>query len=93
VSSREYVRRIRFCPRTSHAAECEPDCAAAVRPHRRSTWSREDVISTLRESMTRAFRHIVETSERERVTLRDAAYMIGIGSVAEASRLKGVGVT
>jgi hypothetical protein len=27
--------------------------------------------------------------ERERVTLRDAAYMIGVGRVAEASRLRG----
>jgi glutamate dehydrogenase/leucine dehydrogenase len=35
------------------------------------------------------FRQIVETSERERVSLRDAAYMIGIGRVAEASRLRG----
>ena len=52
-------------------------------------WSREDVIATLGESMKRAFRQIVETSERERVTLRDAAYMIGVGRVAEASRLRG----
>jgi hypothetical protein len=52
-------------------------------------WSREGVISTLGESMKRSFRHIVETSERERVTLRDAAYMIGVGRVAEASRLRG----
>ena len=52
-------------------------------------WSREDVITTLVESMKRAFRQIVETSERDRVTLRDAAYMIGVGRVAEASRLRG----
>ena len=52
-------------------------------------WSHDDVISTLDESMMRAFRQIVETSERERVTLRDAAYMIGVGRVAEAIRLRG----
>ena len=52
-------------------------------------WSREDVMSTLGESMKRAFRQIVKTSERERLSLRDAAYMIGIGRVAEASRLRG----
>ena len=52
-------------------------------------WSREEVISTLDESMRKAFRRIVETSERERVTFRDAAYMIGVGRVAEASRLRG----
>jgi glutamate dehydrogenase len=52
-------------------------------------WSREDVLSRVDESMARAFRQIVETSERERVTLRDAAYVIGVGRVAEASRLRG----
>lgn len=52
-------------------------------------WSREDVMSTLGETLTRAFRKVVETSERERVTFRDAAYMIGVGRVAEASRLRG----
>ena len=45
--------------------------------------------ATLGESTKRAFRQIVETSERERVTLRDAAYMIGVERVAEASRLRG----
>ncbi len=43
----------------------------------------------LSESMTGAFQQIVEASERERVSLRDAAYMIGIGRVAEASRPRG----
>jgi glutamate dehydrogenase len=52
-------------------------------------WPREDVLSKLGESMHRAFRQIVETSEREAVSLRDAAYMIGVGRVAEASRLRG----
>jgi glutamate dehydrogenase/leucine dehydrogenase len=46
-------------------------------------------MSTLGETLTRAFRKVVETSERERVTFRDAAYMIGVGRVAEASRLRG----
>jgi glutamate dehydrogenase (NAD(P)+) len=52
-------------------------------------WSRENVLSALDASMTRAFRHVVETSERERTTLRDAAYMVGVRRVAEASRLRG----
>jgi glutamate dehydrogenase len=46
-------------------------------------------IAAYRTGTQRAFRQIVETSERERVSLRDAAYMIGIGRVAEASRLRG----
>lgn len=52
-------------------------------------WSRNDVISTLRESMTRAFRQVIEMSDREGVTLRDAAYLIAVQRVAEASRLRG----
>ena len=52
-------------------------------------WSRNDVISTLRESMTRAFRQVIEMSDRECVTLRDAAYLIAVQRVAEASRLRG----
>src|SRR6185503_12230659 len=51
-------------------------------------WSREDVIATLDASMTRAFRQVVDTRQRERTTLRDAAYMVGVGRVAEASRLR-----
>jgi glutamate dehydrogenase/leucine dehydrogenase len=51
--------------------------------------SREDVISRLDESMPRAFRQIVEKRDREGTTLRDAAYMIGIGRVAEAIELRG----
>jgi glutamate dehydrogenase/leucine dehydrogenase len=39
--------------------------------------------------MPRAFRQIVEKRDREGTTLRDAAYMIGIGRVAEAIELRG----
>ena len=52
-------------------------------------WSKDDVITTLQASMQRAFVRIVEASEREHTTLRDAAYMAGIGRVAEAARLRG----
>jgi len=52
-------------------------------------WSRENVIATLDASMKRAFRQVVDTRQRERTTLRDAAYIVGVGRVAEASRLRG----
>jgi len=52
-------------------------------------WSREDVIANLDASMKRAFRQVVDASHRERTTLRDAAYIVGIERVAEASRLRG----
>ena len=37
----------------------------------------------------RAFRQVVDASHQERTTLRDAAYIVGIERVAEASRLRG----
>ena len=52
-------------------------------------WSGEDVIAARRASTSKAFRQIVEMSERECVTLRDAAYIIAVQRVAEARRLKG----
>ena len=52
-------------------------------------WSREDVMSTLSASMTRAFTQIVEMSQRERVTLREAAHMLGVERVAEAIKRRG----
>jgi glutamate dehydrogenase (NAD(P)+) len=52
-------------------------------------WSKDDVVATLEASMKRAFGQLVEASEREQITLRDAAYMVGIGRVAEAARLRG----
>jgi glutamate dehydrogenase (NAD(P)+) len=52
-------------------------------------WSKDDVVATLEASMKRAFGQVAETSEHEQITLRDAAYMVGIGRVAEAARLRG----
>jgi glutamate dehydrogenase len=52
-------------------------------------WSKDDVVATLEASMKRAFGQVVETAEREQTTLRDAAYMVGVGRVAEAGRLRG----
>jgi glutamate dehydrogenase len=53
------------------------------------SWSRDDVLGRLTASMTSAFHHVLETAEREQTTLRDAAYIVGVGRVAEASRLRG----
>jgi glutamate dehydrogenase (NAD(P)+) len=53
------------------------------------SWSRDDVMGRLTASMTSAFHHVADTAQREQVTLRDAAYIVGVGRVAEASRLRG----
>lgn len=52
-------------------------------------WSRDKVVSSLDASLTRAVVRVVETAARERVTLREAANMVGVGRVAEACRLRG----
>ena len=54
-----------------------------------SWWSREKVLTRLDASLSRAVDEVVQTSDREGVTLRDAANMVGIARVAEACRLRG----
>ncbi|HYC49885.1 MAG TPA: hypothetical protein VEB19_02125 [Gemmatimonadaceae bacterium] len=40
--------------------------------------------------MTRSFDDVLRLASQHRVTLRTAAYMLGIGRVATAHRLRGV---
>ncbi len=53
-------------------------------------WSAEEVDRQLRRFMTRAFRRVWETAEREGVDLRTAAYLVAVGRVAEAARARGL---
>lgn len=53
-------------------------------------WTEEDVNQRLRQVMTRAFQEVTSISRREKVNLRTAAYMLAIGRVAEAKRLRGI---
>lgn len=53
-------------------------------------WSEEAINSQLRQIMTRAFHEVQAVSEKERVNLRTAAYMLAIERVAEAKRLRGI---
>ena len=39
--------------------------------------------------MTKAYRNVRETVERERITYREAAFMIGVGRVAHVAELRG----
>ena len=52
-------------------------------------WPREEVLATLDAWLTRAFRHVAQTAAREQIPLREAAYAVAVGRVAEACRLRG----
>ena len=53
-------------------------------------WRETEVTSRLQELMTRAVDRVWATAEREKVPLRAAALMEGIGRVAEAHRIRGL---
>jgi glutamate dehydrogenase (NAD(P)+) len=52
-------------------------------------WSKEEVLTRLDEKMTAAFNNVYERSEKEKVYMRDAAYMVAISSVVRAMELRG----
>ena len=52
-------------------------------------WSEKEVLDRLDEKMTVAFKNVLNMSEKEDVYMRDAAYMVAIGSVVKAMELRG----
>lgn len=52
-------------------------------------WTREEVLSRLDIKITQAFNSVVEMAEREKVYMRDAAYMVAIDRVVKAMELRG----
>ncbi|MCP5045646.1 MAG: Glu/Leu/Phe/Val dehydrogenase, partial [bacterium] len=52
-------------------------------------WPREEVLERLDNIMTQAFHVVYKLTERRKIYMRDAAYMIAISRVAEASKLRG----
>ncbi len=52
-------------------------------------WPRSEVLDRLDASMRRAFKNVLQMTEREKVYIRDAAYMVAIRSVVEAMELRG----
>ncbi len=52
-------------------------------------WSEEEVLQKLDQKMTVAFKAVLDMSEKENVYMRDAAYMVAIGSVVKAMELRG----
>ncbi len=52
-------------------------------------WTKEEVLQRLDTKMTNAFKDVLEMSEREKVYMRDAAYMVAIDRVVKAMELRG----
>jgi glutamate dehydrogenase (NAD(P)+) len=52
-------------------------------------WTREEVLEKLDTKMTQAFNSVLDMSVKEKVYMRDAAYMVAIARVAKAMELRG----
>jgi len=52
-------------------------------------WSLELVNERLDEKMTQAFKGVYQMSQREKVNMRQAAYLVSVARVAEACKLRG----
>ena len=52
-------------------------------------WSKKEVLQRLDEKMTNAFQSVYEMYEKEKVFMRDAAYMVAISRVVKAMQLRG----
>jgi len=53
-------------------------------------WSEEEVLDRLTRSMQRGFKEVLDISLSKKIPMRAAALVLGIGRVAEASRLRGL---
>ena len=52
-------------------------------------WSREEVLQKLDAKMTSAFAAVLDMADKERVYMRDAAYMVAIRRVVDAMEMRG----
>ena len=53
-------------------------------------WTEEEVNQRLEHVMDDAFHEVLEISQREKVDMREAAYMLAIGRVAKAMMIRGI---
>ena len=53
-------------------------------------WREEEVNSRLQDVMDNAFHEVMELSQREKVTMRNAAYMLAIDRIARAIQIRGI---
>ena len=52
-------------------------------------WEKEDVLHKLDVQMTSAFKAVRDIAEKNRLYMRDAAYVISINRVAQAVKMRG----
>jgi glutamate dehydrogenase len=52
-------------------------------------WTKDEVLSRLDSKMTDAFKHVLDMSLKEKVYMRDAAYMVAIARVVKAMEVRG----
>lgn len=53
-------------------------------------WTEEEVNERLRRVLTRAFSQVAQHVDRQKLSFRMAAYSVGVGAVAEATRVRGL---
>ena len=53
-------------------------------------WTKEYVDSKLEHHMVNAFNRVWETHEKEKIDMRQAAYMVAIARVVEAYKYRGI---
>ncbi len=53
-------------------------------------WTEEDVNARLKEMMTRSFETVYGEYKKRKVNMRQAAYVVAVGRVAEATKLRGI---
>ena len=53
-------------------------------------WEESEVNKRLHQLMVRSFQEVLTYAEREKIRLREAAYMLAVGRVAEATRVRGI---
>jgi len=53
-------------------------------------WEESEVNQRLHQLMVRSFQEVLTYAEREKIRLREAAYMLAVGRVAEATRVRGI---
>ncbi len=61
-----------------------------VQDHGRLFWKEDDVGARLREVIAKSFRDTLNISKEHKVHMRTAAYMLGVGRVSEATKLRGL---
>lgn len=53
-------------------------------------WSEKEINEKLEQIMVRSFNDVLRTSEKEKVNMRTAAYMLAISRIAEATSIRGI---